>query len=318
MNGLMVSLFGKFHVEAHGELVGGLEGRKVQELFGYLLINPTRSHSREALAELLWNERADGQSRKYLRQTLWQIQSALQPYLDNGSNILLVEPDWVQLNLGCSLWTDVAVFEQAYNQARNVAGVALDSAAAQSLHEAVHLYQGDLLEGCYEDWCIFERERLQMMYLAMLDKLIDCCEAYGYFEIGLAYAMQVLRYDRARERTHRRVMRLYYLSGNRTAALRQYEQMATILARELGVKPSRRSASLWEQIREDRVVSPSPPAATGQFPDADPRPGSPDVDPKGALQATLLRLRQVQSLLDRIQLEVRGDIQAIEQAIANP
>ena len=37
------------------------------------------------------------------------------------------------------------------------------------------VYRGDLLEGCYQDWCLFERERLQNAYLAMLDKLMVRC-----------------------------------------------------------------------------------------------------------------------------------------------
>ena len=36
----------------------------------------------------------------------------------------------------------------------------MDEDRARSLEDAVSLYQGDLLEGCYEDWCIYERERL--------------------------------------------------------------------------------------------------------------------------------------------------------------
>lgn len=41
------------------------------------------------------------------------------------------------------------------------------------------------------------------MYLAMLDKLIVYCEAHHKYEAGLACGNRILRYDRARERTHR-------------------------------------------------------------------------------------------------------------------
>jgi hypothetical protein len=37
----------------------------------------------------------------------------------------------------------------------------LNEAQAQLLKDAVNLYCGDLLEGWYQDWCLFERERLQ-------------------------------------------------------------------------------------------------------------------------------------------------------------
>jgi len=39
------------------------------------------------------------------------------------------------------------------------------------------------------------------MYLSMLDKLLDHCEAAGEYEAGVAYGELILRHDRARERT---------------------------------------------------------------------------------------------------------------------
>ena len=61
----------------------------------------------------------------------------------------------------------------------------------------------------------------------------------------------MLREDRARERTHRRLMRLYYLAGDRTGALRQYERCAAALRQELDVEPSRRTSELERRIRRD-------------------------------------------------------------------
>jgi len=78
MNILRVSLFGRFQVEVDGKsLTSSLDARKVQELFSYILIFRERPHSRETLAEVLWGENSSVQSRKYLRQALWQLQIAL-------------------------------------------------------------------------------------------------------------------------------------------------------------------------------------------------------------------------------------------------
>src|SRR5262249_56752701 len=103
-----------------------------------------------------------------------------------------------------------------------VHGAEMDGSQAEALRNAVTLYQGDLLEGCYHDWCVYERERLQSDYLSMLDKLMSWCEAHRDYEAGLQYGHRVLRYERARECTHRRLMRLYYLPGDPTPALPQY------------------------------------------------------------------------------------------------
>ena len=92
MSDLRVRLFSRFNVEVDGQSLEGLEARKVQELFSYLLIHRDRPHPRETLAGILWDAQSTAQSKKYLRQALWQLHNAFQG-LDNVSvePILIVE-----------------------------------------------------------------------------------------------------------------------------------------------------------------------------------------------------------------------------------
>src|SRR5262249_45023608 len=152
-------------------------------------------------------------------------------------------------NQAAELWFDVLLFEQAFALVQDVPGRQLVASSAQVLKTAEELYRGKLLEGWYSDWCLYERERLQHMYLAMLDKLMEYSEAHQEYETGQTYGMRALRYDRARERTHRRMMRLQYLAGDRTAALYQYERCAAALQEELGVQPAQSTVVLYEKIR---------------------------------------------------------------------
>lgn len=224
------------------------EARKVQELLGYLLVFRERTHHREALADLLWSGATHDQSRKYLRQALWRLQttvrtpSAAQP-------LLLVEPDWIRINPDAGIWLDVSEVESAAALARGTRGVDLDSQLAHTLDGASGLYSGDLLEGWYQEWCIFERERLKARYLGLLGKLFDYAEAHGLYEDALEYGDRILRHDRAHERTHLRMMQLHLLAGDRTSALRQFHQCAEVLDRELGVRPAARTIELYERIR---------------------------------------------------------------------
>ncbi len=311
MTMLQIELFGQFDVRRDGEPVAGIEARKAQELLAFLLIQRSRAFSREFLAELLWGQRSPAQSKKYLRQLLWQVQRALAGHESDAADagLLAVDGEWVRTDSRCDLWLDVAAFEAAYAQAEGVAGSDLDELLAAALRQAVQLYRGDLLEGCYEDWCIFERERLQTMYLAMLDKLIDCCQGHGQYEVGLTYGATILRYDRARERTHRRMMRLYYLAGDRTSALRQYDQLARALREELDVAPSRSSLLLRNQIRADNLGAAPPPTST---PPSAPSPNAPtSANPMDAS----LHLRHLHQSLLHMQRQIRQEIEAIELAL---
>ena len=197
-----------------------------------------------------------------LRQALWQLQAVVDAHVERGEpEVLVVEADWVHVNPAGAFWLDVAVFEEALDVTAGISGDRLDPGRAEALVGAASLYRGDLLEGCYQDWCLFERERLQNAYLTILDKLMVRCLASGAYEAGMAYGERVLRVDRAHERTHRRLMRMQYLDGDRTAAIAQYERCVNALREELAVAPAQRTTALYEQICADRL-EPEPRLAT--------------------------------------------------------
>jgi two-component SAPR family response regulator len=206
------------------------------------------------------------------------------------------------------VWLDVAVFERAFARVQGKAGRDLDDETKRLVEAAAELYKGDLLEGWYQDWCLYDRERLQNMYLVMLDKLISYCEAHRDYEMGLLHGSIILRYDGARERTHRQLMHLLYMSGDRTAALRQYERCVAALRQELDVAPDRRTIALYQQIRldqlEERALPPAEPDTTADTPAA----SLPDV---------LGRLQQLQLVMSDVQRRLQQDIKAVQQALKN-
>lgn len=302
MSTLRVRMFGRFSVQRDGPVLDGLDAAKVKELFSYLLLYRSRPHPRESLAELLWSEGSADQARKHLRQVLWLLQTALDADVKSaGSRTLLVEPNWVGLNPDVSIWLDVAVFEEAAARVRGVPGPELDVQAARCLQDAVGLYTSDLLEGWYQDWCIYERERLQNAFLAMLDKLTGYCEAHDEADGVLEYATRILRQDRTHERTHRRLMRLHYRRGDRAAALRQYERCAAVLHEEFGVKPDRRTEALHQQIRLDQGKVPASARDQSNTVPAYTR----------TLPEVLGRLNQLELALAELQRQVRQDIQSL-------
>ena len=186
------------------------------------------------------------------------------------------------------------------DQASRIGGFVRSRPALQG---AVALHHGNLLGGLHYDWCISERERLRHMYLAMLDKLMDYCEAHHDYEAGIVYGDRILCHDRARERTHRRLMRLHYLNRDRTAALRQYTQCTAALHEEMGVRPSRQTVALCERIKADRL-SPALPPETGTRLACEAS--------SAALVEMLDRLAQLSTELSDMQRRVQHEIESIE------
>lgn len=306
MGPLHITLFGKFSALRDGKPLDGCESQKVQELFAYLLLHRERPHPRESLASLLWDHCSTTQSRSYLRRLLWQLHQILEDPAHPGEKpVLLIETDWIQLNREADFCLDVAIFEAAYTRARGVAGRQLDAESAEVLQQAVQLYTSDLLENWYQDWCLFERERLKNAYLIMLDKLLDYCKWNCQYEQGLQYSERVLQIDNAREHTHYQLMELLYLAGKRTDALRQYEHCITALREELDVNPSERTTKLYDQICRDQVV--------GITAEVAPEPVS-EVPPPGP-RGPVDRIGELRKVLTALQMHVKHDLEMIDRAL---
>ncbi len=304
MSGLRFQLFGKFLVLRDGCELRGLDACKERELLTYLIAHRDRPHARESLASLLWPNTSTERSKKYLRQALWHLVSTLSKQPESAQQLLQVDHDWVQLNLSGDIWADIALFDRAFTMVQGVAGRQLDHHQVNLLKEAVNIYVGDFLEGWYQDWCLFERERLQNAYLYMLDKLMDRATEDEEYEAGRAYGAKILSYDRASERTYRRLMRLLYRAGDRTGALRQYQRCAIALREELGVRPERRTRQLYEQLKVEEPGNDS---------------GAVDIEAglnyKTALPDVLGRLKRLHSVLIAVQNRVHRDINAVEQVL---
>jgi DNA-binding SARP family transcriptional activator len=301
MGVLTIRLFGQLQMQQDDQVLDAWNSRKGHELLAYLLLHRERTHTRQALADLLWPESTSEQSMKYLRHTLWRLQTVL------DHSIEVTDPESLGLNLTAGLWLDVMEFEQAYARVQGMSGEELDGPRAQIVQEALNLYRGDLLEGWYQDWCLFERERLQRMYLSMLEKLMAYCEAHGKYELGLECGTCALRYDVAHERIHRRLMRLYYLAGDRTAALRQYERCVTLLREELGVEPSERTLALYQQIRSGQLRGHSQAIAYGD--------GRTSQEAPPTLEEALHHLKQLQTTVAKVDRRLQEAIYAVEAAL---
>ena len=242
---LRIRLLGPVSIQQEGQRPADLSA-KALELLSYLLLNRNRAHPREGLSGVLWPDATSSLSRKYLRQTLWLLQST-----PACADLLHLTPGWVSVDVAGTWWFDVAAFEQAYAASRDLDGYNLTEPQARAIEDAVALYRGDLLETLYQDWCIYERERLQLTYLVMLEKLMGYCARHGLYGQGVAHGQRILRCDPARESTHRELMRLHHRAGDRTTALRQFDRCAQALAREFDLAPAPETVALRERIRTD-------------------------------------------------------------------
>jgi DNA-binding SARP family transcriptional activator len=223
-----ISLLGRLTIRLGDETRLTHVPHKAQELLAYLILHRDKPHPRDTLAELLWGDRDSPNSRKYLRQALWQLHTGLLSMgRSRAAQILRADCEWIELSLDDTFELDIMDLERGFDLACRVRPEELRPELARELAGTVQLYRGDLLEGCSLEWCTYDRERFRRMFLAILDRLTDHYEARHDYDAAIAYASLALRYDRARERSHRSAMRALAKAGDRSEAIRQFERCAS-------------------------------------------------------------------------------------------
>jgi WD40 repeat protein/DNA-binding SARP family transcriptional activator len=246
---LEISLLGGLTLKRGGLPVTALASRKAEALLVYLLCTG-RAHAREVLADLLWDDRSQSQALANLRVLLTSLRQVLGPYVT-------ITRQAVAFNPNNPYWLDVAELEQGVAAARTQSqGGSLSHEAAAQLAQALALYRGDFLLGFYlrdsqsfEEWLVTERERLRLKAFEALHDLVAGYLNLGEYPAGIEQAGRLLQLDSLQEEAHRQLMRLLVYSGQRNAALAQYDACRRILADELGVDPTPETTALYERIR---------------------------------------------------------------------
>jgi DNA-binding SARP family transcriptional activator len=241
---LSLSLLGSFQATLDGEPVTGFKSRKVRALLAYLAVEADRPHRREALAGLLWPDRAALSNLRYALYNLRQVigsRAAEPPFL-------LIANDTLQFNTASDHWLDVAAFRQL---------LAASASHTDPLQQAVDLYRGCFLEGfsvgdspAFEEWALFKRERFNRQVLSALRRLAAIHAGRADYEQAQHYARRQLELEPWGEEAHQQLMRALALAGQRSAALFQYETCRRRLAGELGVEPAWETTALYESIRD--------------------------------------------------------------------
>ncbi|HEY3783203.1 MAG TPA: BTAD domain-containing putative transcriptional regulator [Fimbriimonadaceae bacterium] len=227
-----------------GSVITRFQTHQTGALLAYLALHPNRSHTRDELGDILWPE-ADVESMRHrFRQALSALRKQLElPGTPHGS-ILFADRWSVRINMD-AVSTDVAAFEETISQAM---AEGAPKAKLPLLLRAYELYRGELLPGYYEECFASDKLRLADSYLALLEELVLASKEANDLPQAIVYAKKLIGLDSLREDSHAELIKLYEATGERSSAIRQYQQLKQILQEEIGSDPSPEIQRLYEQI----------------------------------------------------------------------
>ena len=243
---LEIYLLGSPHLKYRGAQVD-LARKKERALLFYLGM-AGRMVARNVLADLLWGGLPEEKALRGLSNAVYRINRSISPAVPNQPTALLVgSRDSIGFNPHFPVFIDALALE-------GLAGNVRDENPT-GLEEVITLYRGDFLEGFlirnadeFEKWYLEQRERLQSYYLSALYRLLHRSMEAKDYKKALDYAHLALHRDELQEDIHCVIMQLHWLSGQRAAALRQYQVCSELLRKELGVEPQSRTRALYDRI----------------------------------------------------------------------
>lgn len=274
---------------------------KVWALLVYVALAADRVHERAALAGLLWPDQPEATARTNLRQALARLRQAIGDQRATPP-FLLIDPAHLQFNPASDYDLDAGVFTTlltacAAHSHRHEQSCAV---CVERQTQAVALYKGRFLDkfslpdsDLFEEWVTLTREHLHQQALTQLAALALYHEARGDYTLALRYSHRQLELDPWREEAHRQAMRLLALTGQRGAALAQYERCRAVLATELAVEPAAETNELYTRIRDDtmpRASNADPLALPARRPHNLPHPPTPFVGRTAELATLAQRL----------------------------
>ncbi len=240
---LRLFVLGLFRLEREGATIR-LPTHKAESLLVYLALHP-EAHAREKLAALFWGDSPDDLARRSLRTALSWLRKEI------GDPVIAADRDVVQFHAASHIWVDAVEYQTQV--AHFLDGDSSDSTAID-----FDLYRGDLLADFYDDWILAERERLHALYLDALLRMIQRLRTQGEYSRAIDMAHKVLAVDAANEHAHQQLMFCHWSLGDRSAALKQFDECKRVLHDELSVEPSPDTVALYERIKQARIVVPSP------------------------------------------------------------
>ncbi|MCP4422273.1 MAG: AAA family ATPase, partial [Chloroflexi bacterium] len=245
-------LLGPVHVDqllnAHGEAqqnvakaVPRFRSQRTVGLLGYLVAEQ-RPIARDSLAALFWPDEVSARGRSNFSRELHNLTQILPDCWESNRQTVAFVPS-----------TDTIVDLYQLRQLE----------AQEQWEDAAKLLGGEFLEGVcldnnpeFENWLLGEQERWRGHAETVLRRIVEGHSHGGRYDHALRYALRLVQLSPWDEDTHRQIMRLWAWTGQRGAALRQFESCQQALRKELDVEPAMETVVLYQQIQAGKLDLP--------------------------------------------------------------
>jgi len=221
---------------------------KAKELFVYLYCHRHRFTPKEEIAQALWPERSVESLDRDFKVVLNTLLKVLEPqrHARQDSFFIQRKNNMYQLQQILYLQIDVERFLFYYN-------LGMEEFDPELSNEWLQLAEACYTDALYAekkqiDWLNQDREKLQYLFIEVLERLAQNATRQQQFKKAIDYAEKILREDALWEEGYRLLMYSHYQLQNRSLALKWYEKCVQQLQQELNTTPMESTMAVYDLI----------------------------------------------------------------------
>lgn len=228
-----------------GSRIDRFRSKSAAAVLAYIAVHDSRPVTRDELADAVWPESGQEESRQNLRTALSSLRRQLDPPGREGA---VVGSDRLHVWL-CkdTVTSDLAEFQRLTGLAdrcrSNLEKIPL-------LTEALHWIRGDALAQVTFEWALPHQLALEEAYAAALCDAVDAMVAEDHARDAVALCKKGLTLFPLREDIHVAAIRAYGASGLSSEAIKQFETLERVLDDAWGEKPGQAAVSALQAVPE--------------------------------------------------------------------
>lgn len=188
------------------------------------------------------------------KKILYNAVSAARAAFASPNAILNVGSGSIELNMDLdrsgAVWVDALEIQSSVLRAEKFEKRGELGAALGHFRRALILARrGEFGVECYHEWIDPARDIMRELVRRASLSVAEIAIRSGQYPLGIDAASSLLLRDPYDEEAHRLLIRLYSDSGNRSAALKQFEKCRKIIRSEFGVDVEPETRQIWMAIK---------------------------------------------------------------------
>ncbi|HEY0080412.1 MAG TPA: BTAD domain-containing putative transcriptional regulator [Pyrinomonadaceae bacterium] len=222
--------------------------KRARDILCFIASRPHRRASKDTIIDTFWEEADFDAVEKNFHPTISHIRKALNSNQPLKQNFLLYRDGDYLLNPDFSYRIDIEEFDHLVAAGETARRARDQETFVNSYEQAIKLYRGDFMQGCYDEWAEQQRSYYREQYLRLLETLAAAAQKSEEWSRSLDLAQKILKDDPFREDVHCMMMRAHAALGNRVAVREQYETVKRLLRKELGVEPAAETQRIFREL----------------------------------------------------------------------